>query len=179
MEAYNILYQSFLNAIDQKFVLITLIFFIVLVFISLFLKLKNNNLGLRYRSKENLFSKAEKSFFLVLKQSLADNYEIFSKVRIADVLMPDKGLSRKNWGMAFSRISSKHFDYVLCDKNTLAIVAVIELDDKSHNQKKVIKRDAFVNKACQSANVKLLRFPCKSNYQIQSIRDTVNNSLNN
>ncbi len=175
MEVSNLLVQSFLNSIDQHIIIILVL--VTFVLIKFFLKLRMTVSDLGYRSKETLFSNAEKSFFFVLNQALSDSFEIFGKVRIADVLTPNKGLSRKQWSIAFSSISSKHFDFVLCDKKTLAIVAVLELDDKSHNQSKVIKRDAFVEKACQSANVKLVRFQCRSSYELQYVRDTVINSL--
>ncbi len=133
----------------------------------------------KYKSLGRLFSAAEHSFYLVLKQALSDDdYEIFAKVRIADVLTPESGLSRKNWNAAFYRITSKHFDYVLCSKDTLVVVAVIELDDQSHNLIKARARDVFVQKACDTAGLKLIRFPCKSNYHIQSVRDKVINSFN-
>ena len=126
-----------------------------------------------------LFSEAEHSFFLVLKQALCDeDYEIFSKVRIADILTPDHALSRRNWNSAFYKISSKHFDYVLCDKDTFAVLAVIELDDRSHQLNKTRARDIFIEKACETAGLKLLRFPCRANYHIPAVRDKVINSLN-
>ncbi|WP_295629088.1 DUF2726 domain-containing protein [uncultured Nitrosomonas sp.] len=54
-----------------------------------------------------------------MNQALSDSYEAFGKVRVADVLTPNKELSRKQWSIAFSSISSKHFDFVLCDKKRL------------------------------------------------------------
>ncbi len=108
----------------------------ILAFLALLLKLALTRkfTNFKYKSLGKLFSAAEHSFFLVLKQALSDDdYEIFAKVRIADVLTPESGLSRKNWNVAFYRITSKHFDYVLCSKDTLAVVAVIELDNQSHN----------------------------------------------
>lgn len=131
----------------------------------------------KYKSRGRLFSDAEHSFFLVLKQTLSDEYEVFAKVRIADILTPDHVLKRKNWNAAFYKISSKHFDYVLCDKKTLIVVAVIELDDKSHNQSKTRIRDIFVERACESANLKLIRFPCRTKYSSEAIRISVFNSL--
>lgn len=153
----------------------------ILVFSYLLLKLvfTRKFTNYKYRSLGKLFSPAEHSFFLVLKQALSDDeYEIFAKVRIADVLTPESGLSRKNWNFAFYRITSKHFDYVLCSKDTLDVVAVIELDDRSHNLSKTRSRDAFVQKACETAGLKLIRFSCRSNYHIQSVRDKVINSFN-
>lgn len=90
---------------------------------------------------------------------------------------PNQAFSRRNWNSAFYKISSKHFDYVLCDKHTLAVVAVIELDDSSYNQSKTRSRDIFVEKACKTAGLKLVRFPCRSNYHLESIRNKVINSL--
>jgi uncharacterized protein with PIN domain len=40
---------------------------------------------------------------------------------------------------AFNRINANHFDFVLCDKDELAVVCAIELNDKSHR-----KRDASI-----------------------------------
>lgn len=125
----------------------------------------------------SLFSNAEHSFFNVLHQSIPIDCTLFAKVRIADVLAPVKGLGQKSWYSAFLKISSKHFDYVLCDRKTLVVLAVIELDDKSHQSFKVRKRDAFVEQACDSADLKLLRFKCMRNYEIDAIRDFIQNAL--
>src|SRR4051812_27168742 len=45
----------------------------------------------RFRSKGGLLSAAEASFFGVLKTVLGNEYWIFAKVRIADVLEPVQG----------------------------------------------------------------------------------------
>lgn len=164
----------------QPSILYPFIALFILIFFSFILKFlfSNKLANFRYRSLGNLFSKAEHSFFLVLKQALSDeDYEIFAKVRVADILMPEKGLNRKNWNIAFYKISSKHFDYVLCDKDTLSVIAVIELDDKSHHQSKTRARDIFIEGACETAGLKLLRFPCKANYHIHSVRDKIISSL--
>lgn len=156
--------------------------FLALAFLLLLLKLTRISLDrlvdFKYKSLGKLFSDAEQCFFHVLKQSLSDQYEIFAKVRIADILTPDHALNRRSWRSAFFKISSKHFDYVLCDKETLAVVAVIELDDRSHELSKVRSRDIFVQEACRTAGLKLLRFPCRKNYHIQTVREKVINSLN-
>ncbi|MBA2484002.1 MAG: DUF2726 domain-containing protein [Nitrosomonas sp.] len=177
MEITNLIIQSLKNALTQDVAIVALIFCIFLVLISFLIKFSKKKSFLKYRTVDALFSNAEHSFFLVLKQAFSDEYEILAKVRIADVLLPVKGLTPKNRSAAFYKITSKHFDYVLCDKQTLAVKAVIELDDKSHNQKKVKNRDAFVEKACESAGLKLIRFQCKVNYQIQAIRNSVFNAI--
>lgn len=67
-----------------------------------------------YRQKEFL-SSAERSFLGVLNQAADDDWGVFAKMRIADVLTPAKGMSRSRWQSAFNAISAKHFDFLLCD----------------------------------------------------------------
>ena len=134
---------------------------IVLVVVSIFLKTPIGK-GYSYRKSTKLFTAAERSFLGVLDQAISDKYRVFGKVRVADIIAPAKGMSRKNWQIAFNKISAKHFDYVLCSKDKLEVIAVIELDDKSHNTKKASKRDSLLENACSSAELKLIRFQAKS-----------------
>lgn len=181
MDIFNIFIQAFSTIFEQKIFVYILIFFIAIILLKFFLKIgKRLSIGkvvYEYKPIGFLFSKAEYTFYLVLQQALSDQYDIFAKVRIADVLSPAKGLNRKNWRLAFNSISSKHFDYVLCDKDSSAIAAVIELDDKSHFQRNVKKRDSFVEKACESANLNLFRFRCASDYHVEDIQRTILNGL--
>jgi len=153
-----------------------IVLFIVLVVISVFLKTPAGK-GYSYRKSARLFTAAERSFLGVLDHAVDGEYRVFGKVRVADVIIPAKGMSRKNWRIAFNKISAKHFDYVLCSKDKLEVIAVIELDDKSHNSKKAIKRDALLENACSSADLKLIRFQAKSSYQINSVREKIEISL--
>ncbi len=130
-----------------------------------------------YTQRGALFSVAERSFYGVLEQAISKDYKIFGKVRVADVLTPKSNLNKSNWQTAFNKISAKHFDYVLCKKDTLRVVAVIELDDKSHNSKKAKNRDAFLEDACEGADLKLIRFKAKAGYQIDSVREFIIGSL--
>ena len=179
----TIVAKSFTDLISRQPVLVDIAKLVLLVvFLSFLLKLVIKLIGgftnFKYKPLGNLFSEAERHFFMVLKQALSDEYEIFAKVRIADILTPDHALSRRNWNSAFYKISSKHFDYVLCDKETLSVLAAIELDDSSHNQSKTRSRDIFVEKACETACLKLIRFPWRPNYDLELVRNKVINSLN-
>ena len=130
-----------------------------------------------YRKQKVLFTAAERSFLGILDQAVGGQYRILGKVRIADVLTPEKGMTRKHWQIAFNKISSKHFDYVLCDKQTLAVVAAIELDDKSHKQTKTQQRDQLVEDACQTADLPLLRFDAKRSYHIETVRNDIQSRI--
>ena len=126
-----------------------------------------------YRGKRYLLSKAERSFYGVLTQAVGDKVLIFSKVRVADVLTPQKGLNRSNWQRAFNQISAKHVDFLLCDPQDCAVKLAIELDDASHGSAKRQKRDAFLEQACESAGLPLLRIRAARGYGVADIRQQV------
>ncbi|TXI20742.1 MAG: DUF2726 domain-containing protein [Nitrosomonas sp.] len=146
--------------------------------ITLFKFQKRRNAHFKYESLEEILSTTEHSFFLALKESLANDYEIFAKVRISDVLTPDEIFNLRNCNAALYRTLPRHFDYILCEKHTLSIVAVIKLEDKNHIQREVRAHDRFVEKACRAAGFKLLRFSTRSGYCVQAVREIVINSLN-
>jgi hypothetical protein len=153
-----------------------IVLLIIIVVIVLIISGSSKN-QLTYSIKGPLFTAAERSFLGVLDIAASDDYRVFGKVRIADILNPKKGMNRKNWQIAFNKISAKHFDYVLCHKDTLEVALVIELDDKSHNKKSVKVRDDFVNSACKTAELNLLRIPAKSKYSVNEVSDAIKISL--
>lgn len=128
-------------------------------------KVDKNKKEYEFYLRKALFTPAEKSFYDVLNLSIDKKYTIFGKVRIADVLNPVKGSGRG----ALSTITSKHFDFVICDSETLMMLCAIELDDKSHNTEKTKIRDELVNNACSSASFPLIRIPAKKSYAINEI----------
>lgn len=122
-----------------------------------------------YRISGPLFSPAERSFLGVLMQAIPTNNLVMGKVRVADIITPEKGLTRSDWQSAFNKISSKHFDYVICDRSTLKVISVIELNDKSHKKKKRADRDVFLREACISAGLRFLEFEAKANYSVNEV----------
>lgn len=126
-----------------------------------------------YRRSTGLFSPAERSFLGVLEQAVGEQYRVFGKVRLADVVLPRRGLPRSEWQKAFNRISSKHLDFVLCKKGDLSVVCEIELNDKSHQQTKRRNRDQFLKQALHTADVPLVMFPAKSGYAVPEVRSQI------
>ena len=124
-----------------------------------------------YDAAGTLLSPAELSFFKVLELVVKDNAHIVVKVRVADLLSPHKGMTRSNWQKAFNSISSKHIDFVICDKTNLKPLCAIELNDKSHQRKSRRLRDEFITKAFASANVPLEFITARRSYSAEQIRD--------
>lgn len=124
----------------------------------------------RYVRQKTLFSPAELAFLRALEGAVGANNRIFAKVRLGDVVTPGGKTASRRWWCAFTKVSSKHLDYVLVDRRTGAIKLAIELDDKSHRQKQRRVRDAFVNRVCAQAGVPLLRLPAAGRYEREELR---------
>lgn len=159
---------------------VLILFGAILLFVLLKLMFgKSNAAGQPYTYVLNktLFTPAERSFLGVLDLAVADQYRVFGKVRVADILSPVRGPTNSQWQTAFNQVSAKHFDFVLCNKQTLEVIAVLELDDKSHQKGKTQKRDLVIASACASAGLPLVRFAAKANYQVTEIQQKIQTEL--
>jgi hypothetical protein len=126
---------------------------------------------LPYRKKTYLLTKAERSFFGVLLDVAGKDFHVFCKVRLADLLdvvgAGDKRQSHLN------RISAKHVDFLLCDREHIGPVLAIELDDSSHKATNRQNRDLFVDKALADAALPLLRIPAQATYQPRAVAEQI------
>lgn len=139
----------------------------------LFGKKKESTRPILYMRRDALFTAAERSFLSVLDRANDGRYRIFGKVRIADVLMPIRGLEKSTWTKAFNRISAKHFDFVLCDPQTLEVKAVIELNDKSHSSGRRVERDRLIERACAEAGLALRAIKARRGYSLEAVKQIV------
>lgn len=114
-----------------------------------------------------LLTDTEKSFYKELVNYLPSTISINLKVRLADLIMPKKGIS--NWKKAFNKVCSKHIDFVLIDRATSQVICLIELDDVSHNKKNRLERDEFVNHLCSYTGYQIIHIPVSSSYDLEHI----------
>ena len=144
-------------------------FFSALVILSLLLRSVRQPASF-YELLPGLLSQGETAFYRALLAAVSEQYLVAPKVRVADVLKVAGTAPRKAHTAAFNKIAMKHFDFVLCDPRTLAFVAAIELDDKSHQRGDRVSRDRFLNDAAAAAKLPLHRFRAKANYVAEEIR---------
>lgn len=156
-------------------IVLTIIVFILLAFIIELKKPEKEittNIELPYQ-KKLLLTKNEWVFYKKLKPICDEmGLHIISKVRLADLVEVKKEKAGKEYIKYFNQINKKHIDFVLCKPENLQIVALIELDDKSHNKQNRIQRDEFVNNLCDQVKYKLIRIT--NNDDIHKIKDLVN-----
>ena len=154
------------------------LFLIVAVFLLGLLRRKLPSRDYPYKIKGTaLLSRAERSFYGVLLQVIGDTGIIFAQVRVADVITPIKGLGKSKRQSAFNSISSKHFDFVVCNPNDLSVKFAVELDDASHNSPVRKKRDVFLEGACNAAGLPLLRIKAARNYSVIDIQAQIEKTL--
>jgi predicted RNA-binding Zn-ribbon protein involved in translation (DUF1610 family) len=149
---------------------------VVLLLIKM-LSARGINRNFPYTLNEALFTQGERAFLAVLDQALGEEYRIFGKVRIADVASVKSIRDQRSWYRAFNKISAKHFDYVLCDRKDLSFVAVVELDDRSHERPERQERDAFVAGVCQAIGLPLIQVPAQGAYSVDEVRSEILEAL--
>ena len=135
---------------------------------------------LPYSRRPSLLTANELGFYHALARAVAGRYAVFAQVRLADVIQVSDGVMASEYRARFNRIACKHADFVLCDPQTLAVVGVIELDDRSHQRADRQERDAFFDAALQSAGVRLLRVPARSlrrSYQPSAIEELIHRAF--
>lgn len=158
-------------------ILMVLVLLVLVVVITKLKQTEGRVKGYQYSKKLVLFSPAERSFLGVLDQAVGEEYRIFGKVRVADIVEPQRGLGKSLRQKALNRITAKHFDFVLCTKSDLSVVCAIELDDQSHQQRKRQERDAFLVGLCKAISLPLVQVPAKRTYSVPEVRATVMGAL--
>jgi len=81
-------------------------------------------------------------------------YRTFAHVKLSDVInQRPAGITGPQWAYA----TRAHFDFVVCDNETLIPEFAIELDDSSHRSAEAHRRDRMKDAVCAAAGFELLR----------------------
>jgi hypothetical protein len=129
-----------------------------------------SKIGYPYQSGGPLFSAAERSFLGVLDSAVGPEYRVFGKVRVADVASVRSGLGNAARQGALNRIAAKHFDFVVCRATDMAVVAAIELNDRSHASQRAQARDDLLANVCRAIQLPLLTVAAKPAYAIPELQ---------
>jgi very-short-patch-repair endonuclease len=143
----------------NKFIFLSIIIIAITIILA-FLKTKkksNNNIEIwPYYAKKPL-TQPEQILYFRLVQALPENI-ILAQVQLSQLLGVKKGNNYQAW---INRINRMSADFVVCNKDS-SIIAVIELDDATHQRKDRQAADSKKDKAITSAGVKIIRWPAKS-----------------
>ena len=131
---------------------------------------KKRSETLPYRLRDDFLSAAEFSFYKVLESLLGSQLTIQSKVRLGDIFFVSRPNENRSY---FGKISQKHIDFLICDAKIMQPIFGIELDDSSHDRKDRQTRDNFIDRVFKTANLPLLHFPARRDYNTREIADTI------
>jgi hypothetical protein len=167
------------NLSDTHLFLIFLVILIVVVFavVSVYLVFQKRR-GRVYKAKgPYLLSPGEKKLFDALENVVYEGQYVCPKVRIADIVEVDIPKESREFWRNFGKISQKHVDFLICNKNDFSPLLVIELDGGSHNNKARYFRDEFVNKVFADANIPILHIKAKGFYDYKELRGEINGAV--
>ena len=143
---------------------------LLIIFSVVFYKIKTSKWP--YLKKEFLLTKAEKDFYFVVSEIIGSNYLLFSKVRMADLLyLPS--MSNSRFYHYQNKIQSKHVDFLICDKENIKPLLVIELEDSSHRKLDRVLRDTLVDKIFENAKLPILHVKFSFNYDKEKISSQI------
>lgn len=112
---------------------------------------------------------SEVKFFIRLQDAMPDCL-IFAQVQLSRLVHCPDTAEEKFW---FNRISRMSADYVLVHPNGQHILAVIELDDWTHDRPDRRRADAKKDKAIQSAGLPMLRFDGRKMPTVAALRQQI------
>ena len=158
--------------------LIFLLFFTTILVIFLIVSYKTKTRDFPFIKRDSLLTDAEKKFYFVLFEIIGNEYIIFSKVRIVDLLYLPK-MNTSDFYHYQNKIQSKHVDFLICDKEGIEPLLVIELDDSSHLKVDRILRDRLVDKIFETARLPILHTKTAVNYDKLSLLNDVRKCINN
>jgi hypothetical protein len=117
-----------------------------------------------YRARA-LMTGNEREFFGRLVAALPEHH-VFPQVAMSALMDTKVGLVAGARRGARNRFSQKVIDYVVADRASLQVVALVELDDRTHDP----KRDAARDKLTRSVGLRTVRFSAKNRPDVREIR---------
>lgn len=140
-----------------------LIFLIILIiavaFFGVFLKAKSKSREPEiwpFYARKPLSNPEQVLYFRLLK-ALPDHM-VLAQVQLSRFLGVKKGNNFQSW---LNRINRMSADFVICNKDA-NVIAVIELDDATHNSQKRLEADSKKDKALSSVGLKVIRWNVKA-----------------
>lgn len=119
----------------------------------------------RYR-RQSIMTANEREFYQRLLAACPD-CEIWPQVPLLALLRPDAKEGTRTFWMAFRRISNARVDWVV--SQDMDVLAIVELDDRSHDAKK----DALRDQILKSCGYRVIRFNSNRRPDPQQIHDAI------
>ncbi len=138
-------------------VVVTILVIVAILFVAMAkLEPRSGNEAWPFYAKKPL-SAPEQVLFFRISKALPEHI-VLAQVGLSRILGVKRGNKFQAWQ---NRIDRKSADFVVCSKDS-TILAVIELDDSTHERPDRKHADATKQKALSSAGLRLIRWNVKS-----------------
>jgi len=130
-----------------------------------------------FEKKRFFFTAKQRDFYQVLQSVASDNYVVFASVPAEKVLRIRNDLSKNKRAAYAKKLQAIQLSFVLCDTNSLAIVAGVMLDEQVSKDVKTEASKQFVKKAFAAIDLPLLHFKAKGSYDIKAVAQVLKEQL--
>ena len=103
--------------------------------------------------RKPLMTENERAFFHTMQRALPGHH-VFPQVSFAAFLTDDGKLAQRERWAVRSRFDRKIADFVVCDRQTCDVVALVELDDRTHS----VAGDRNRDELTKAAGYQTIRF---------------------
>lgn len=104
-----------------------------------------------YERAGALLGENDRAFYRQLVEAVGSRGQVFARVQAASVVLPRKGLPRRQWQQAFGRLAMRRFEFVICHVGNGEPQVVVDTGNDAR------RGDAFLKEACQAAGVPVVR----------------------
>lgn len=119
---------------------------------------------LRYQKKLSALSHEQAQIYKALGSALAGEYTLLTNVNAADTLAVIETNNVLIAQVATKNLSTKQFDFIVCENTQLTAVCAIMLGDSL---------EPLLVNVCESAQLPLARFRVQANYDVAVIRASI------
>lgn len=124
-----------------------------------------------YRKSKSVLTYRESVLHNAIRDATNGEYAILMKVRMGDfVWLRNEPSDRKFFN---NQVLCKHVDFLLCDKDTLGPLLVIELDDSSHKGPGSAERDRFKDETFGAIGMPYIRVPLQATYDVDALKKEI------
>jgi len=141
--------------------------------ISIFLQ--GGEVKLPFKRKDFLLNIPERKFFEWLQQIIPADYIVFPQILLSTIVNVKS--SRKEFWIYQNKINRKTIDFVIFEKQYLKPVIAVEYDGKTHSRRDRQKRDIFVNKVLELAEIKSIHVEHRKNIDFDEMENRISELL--
>lgn len=146
----------------------------VVVLVALLVSLRGTlkrRLQLPYAADATLLTASQRAFKGVLERAMGAEHQIYAKVHAIDVIGLQPRLPRAQQDLALRRLGDRRFDFLICSKETTAILCAVNLSPRSRLRKQPPKN--ALDRICAAARLPFVRFRESDVYSVAEIEERI------